>query len=39
VERFCECGNKPSDDVKCWEVLDGSTTGGLSSSARSQIVR
>jgi hypothetical protein len=28
----CEHGNEPSGSIKCWEVLDNCTAGGLSRS-------
>jgi hypothetical protein len=34
VESSCECGNEPSDSIKCWEIIECLHTGGLSSSAQ-----
>jgi hypothetical protein len=34
VESSCEFGIESSGSVKCWEIIGGPITGGLSSSAQ-----
>jgi hypothetical protein len=34
VESSCKLGNEPSGSIKCWELLNGCTTCGLSSSTQ-----
>jgi hypothetical protein len=34
VEGSCELGNEPSGSIKCWELPNGCTTGGLSSGTQ-----
>jgi hypothetical protein len=34
VESSCERGNEPSGSIKCWELLNGCTTCGLSSGTQ-----
>jgi hypothetical protein len=36
-ESFCECYNEPSGEIKCCEILEWFTTGGLSISAHLRI--
>jgi hypothetical protein len=38
VESLCEFGNEPTGSIKCWETIEGLTTGGLSSSAQLHII-
>jgi hypothetical protein len=34
VESSCELGNEPSGSIKCWELLSGCTSCGLSSGTQ-----
>jgi hypothetical protein len=34
VESSCEVDNEPSGSIKCWELLSGCTTCGLSSGTQ-----
>jgi hypothetical protein len=34
VESSCELGNEPSGSMKCWELLSGCTSCGLSSGTQ-----
>jgi hypothetical protein len=34
VESSCKLGNEPSGSIKCWELPNGCTTCGLSSSTQ-----
>jgi hypothetical protein len=34
VESSCELGNEPSGSIKCWKLLSGCTTCGLSSGTQ-----
>jgi hypothetical protein len=31
-ESSCVCGNEPSGPIKCWEIIEWATTGGVSGS-------
>jgi hypothetical protein len=34
VESSCELGNEPSGSIKCWDLLSGCTSCGLSSGTQ-----
>jgi hypothetical protein len=38
VESSCKLGNEPSGSIKCWELPNDCTTGGLSSGTQLHIV-
>jgi hypothetical protein len=38
VQSSCKLGNEPSGSIKCWELPNGCTTCGLSSSTQLHIV-